>query len=147
MNEKNYVHQGIMKSFEDLTGSPVQMSIKLRVISGQNLVLDSKNEHTSPCVDVQIRGHFVDDTKIHKTRVVTGNGWNPFWGSTFNFDVRVPELAIISFTVNDRNCSIASTAIPVLNLQRGYRHIVLTDSDGVPLPKSSIFIHSNIQTY
>ena len=123
------------------------MSIQLRVISGQSLASESLGEPVSPCVDVQIRGHVADDTKIHKTRVVADNGWNPFWGSSFRFDIKVPELAIISFTVNDRNRSIASSAMPVLYLPRGYRRVTLTNRNGVPLPESSIFIHSKIEIY
>ena len=140
-------YEGIMKSIEDLTASPVRMSIQLRVISGQNLSSETGDEPISPCVDIQIRGHVADDTKIHKTRIVADNGWNPFWSSLFHFDIKVPELAIIVFTVNDKNRSVASLAMPVLNLPQGYRHVPLTNMSGVPLPKSSIFIHSKINIY
>ena len=139
--------KAIFKSIQNLQSAPAKMSIQLRVISGQNLPTQNVGEPISPCVDIQIRGHSADDTKVSKTRIVPDNGLNPFWDASFDFSIKVPELAVISFTVNNTNDVLASFAMPVMNLSAGYRHIALTTSDGTPLPSSSIFIHSKIEIF
>ena len=133
---------------EDLQSAPVKMSLVVRIISAQNLPKEkASSELISPHVTVQVRGHAVDDTPVHKTETVHNNGLNPFWDSTFRSSIKVPELALISFTVNNNNHMLASLAIPVLDLARGYRHVALTTPQGIPLPVSSLFIHSTIEVY
>ena len=133
---------------EDMQSAPVRMSLKVRIISGQNLPKESATgDPISPYVCVQVRGHNVDDTPIHKTETVPNNGLNPFWDTTFRCSIKVPELALISFTVYNNNRPLAALAVPVLDLARGYRHVTLTTLQGIPLPVSSLFIHSSIDVY
>ena len=133
---------------EDLQSAPVKMTLKVRIISGQNLPKDSVvDEPISPYVTVQVRGHTIDDTPIHKTETVYNNGLNPFWDSTFSCSIKVPELALISFIVFNNNHMLASLAIPVQDLARGYRHVSLTTPQGIPLPVSSLYIHSTVDVF
>jgi len=37
-----------------------------------------------------------DDTKVQATRRIDNNGYNPIWKQTFRFEVRMPELAVLT---------------------------------------------------
>lgn len=102
-----------------------QKYLKIRVISGQHLpkVGDSENSIVDPYVTIKIMGHEADSFSS-RTRVVTNNGFSPYWDEVFEFFLRAPEFAVICFTVKDsqiigKSRFVGSYALPVLCLMPG----------------------------
>ncbi|KAL1770871.1 1-phosphatidylinositol 4,5-bisphosphate phosphodiesterase delta-4 isoform X1 [Sigmodon hispidus] len=130
--------------------SPYKAKILLiQVISGQRLPkVDNTKEKSivDPLVKVELFG-VPEDTKQQETSSVENNGFNPYWGQTFCFRVRVPELAILRFVVKDynrksRNNFIGQYTLPWTCVKQGYRHIPLLSRDGTSLHPASIFVYT-----
>lgn len=107
----------------------LQKYLKVRIISGQHLpkVGDFENSIVDPYVTMKILGHS-GDTFASRTRVVTNNGFNPYWNESFEVFLRAPELAVICFTVKDSqrigaSRFVGSYALPVNCLSPGERSI------------------------
>ncbi len=71
------------------------------------------------------------------------------WGSTFQMQVRFPELAVLRLKVMDEDWGsaddfVGSYSLPVSCLVPGYRHVHLTKS-GHTLQSGSLFLHIQIQ--
>ncbi|XP_029099998.1 1-phosphatidylinositol 4,5-bisphosphate phosphodiesterase delta-1 isoform X1 [Monodon monoceros] len=99
--------------------------LNVRVISGQQLpkVNKNKNSIVDPKVTVEIHG-VGQDVASHQTAVVTNNGFNPWWDTEFEFEVIVPELALVRFVVEDYDASskndfIGQSTIPLNSLKQG----------------------------
>jgi phosphatidylinositol phospholipase C delta len=99
--------------------------LKVRIISGQYLpkVGDNENSIVDPYVTIKILGHSAD-TFTFQSRVVTNNGFNPYWNESVEVFLRAPELAVICFTVKDSQTIgasrfIGSYALPVNCLAPG----------------------------
>ncbi|KAL8183059.1 UNVERIFIED_CONTAM: 1-phosphatidylinositol 4,5-bisphosphate phosphodiesterase delta-4 [Gekko kuhli] len=124
------------------------LSLAIQVISGQQLpkVPNSKEGSiVDPLVRVEIHGIPADSAK-QETRYIENNGFNPHWGETLHFQVRVPELALLRFVVEDydkasRNDFVGQYTIPLTSVKAGYRHIHLLSKDGTGIPPASLFVH------
>ncbi|EFX76852.1 hypothetical protein DAPPUDRAFT_54889, partial [Daphnia pulex] len=124
--------------------------LKVRIISGQYLpkVGDNENSIVDPYVTIKILGHSAD-TFTFRTRVVTNNGFNPYWNESVEVFLRAPELAVICFTVKDSQTIgasrfIGSYALPVNCLAPGYRHVPL-NCNGEPLSSATICIQTEMK--
>ena len=74
--------------------------LEVEVISGQKIPKpknETKGEIVDPFVELQVHGIASDDTKLMVTKVIDNNGFNPIWKETFKFEVRKPELAVLTF--------------------------------------------------
>lgn len=75
-----------------------------QVISGQNLPkpkgAGAKGDVVDPYVYVEIHGIPADCTE-RRTRTVTQNGDNPVFDESFEFQINLPELAMVRFVVLD----------------------------------------------
>ncbi|XP_024612128.1 1-phosphatidylinositol 4,5-bisphosphate phosphodiesterase delta-1 [Neophocaena asiaeorientalis asiaeorientalis] len=125
--------------------------LNVRVISGQQLpkVNKSKNSIVDPKVTVEIHG-VGQDVASHQTAVVTNNGFNPWWDTEFEFEVIVPELALVRFVVEDYDASskndfIGQSTIPLNSLKQGYRHIHLLSKNGDQHPSATLFVKVGLQ--
>uniref|UniRef100_A0A3Q4BX01 Phosphoinositide phospholipase C n=1 Tax=Mola mola TaxID=94237 RepID=A0A3Q4BX01_MOLML len=104
------------------------------VISGQNLPKPrgsgAKGDVVDPYVYVEIHGIPVDCAE-RRTRTVTQNGDNPIFDESFEFQINLPELAMVRFVVLDDDFIgdefIGQYTIPLECLQSGYRHVPLHD--------------------
>uniref|UniRef100_A0A667ZEX8 Phosphoinositide phospholipase C n=1 Tax=Myripristis murdjan TaxID=586833 RepID=A0A667ZEX8_9TELE len=81
-----------------------------------------------------------------KTEPIENNGFNPSWNQSFQFEVYVPELALVRFVIEDYDSTsdnefIAQYTLPFNSLQMGYRHVPLLNKNGDPLPAAGLFIH------
>lgn len=108
----------------------LQKYVKIRVISGQNLpkVTDKEGSVVDPYVTVKVQGHPADAFS-GRTRVVTNNGFNPYWNETMDLFLRVPELAVVCFTVKDKQTIgssrfVGSYALTVNKMQQGSLAII-----------------------
>ncbi|XP_074047457.1 1-phosphatidylinositol 4,5-bisphosphate phosphodiesterase delta-4 isoform X1 [Macrotis lagotis] len=102
------------------------LTLLIQVISGQQLpkVANSKEGSiVDPLVRVEIHG-VPGDTARQETGYVENNGFNPYWGQTLQFRVRVPELALLRFVVEDydrasRNDFVGQYTLPWTCVQPG----------------------------
>ncbi|XP_064875277.1 1-phosphatidylinositol 4,5-bisphosphate phosphodiesterase delta-1-like [Oncorhynchus nerka] len=120
----------------------------IMVISAQQLPKLNKDKCKSivdPLVKVEIDG-VPADTCSKETRSIENNGFNPMWNETFQFDIQVPELALVRFLVEDydstsQNDLIGQYCLPLTSLQNGYRHVPLLTKHGDAIPSAGLFVH------
>uniref|UniRef100_A0A670XXN6 Phosphoinositide phospholipase C n=1 Tax=Pseudonaja textilis TaxID=8673 RepID=A0A670XXN6_PSETE len=124
---------------------PLTLTIKL--ISGHQLPPSnlSRTNKADPLVILEIYGIPEDQTK-QQSCVVKGNALCPRWNQTFTFDIRAPELALVRFVVEDQfslasNYFLGQYTLPLLSINRGYRHVPLFSKLGVSLRPASLFVH------
>ncbi|XP_041822892.1 inactive phospholipase C-like protein 2 [Melanotaenia boesemani] len=122
--------------------------LHVKVISGQNLPKPrgsgAKGDVVDPYVYVEIHGIPADCTE-RRTRTVTQNGDNPIFDESFEFQINLPELAMVRFVVLDDDFIgdefIGQYTIPLECLQPGYRHVPLQSLTGEDLPHAKLFVH------
>ncbi|KAM4630850.1 inactive phospholipase C-like protein 2 [Polymixia lowei] len=122
--------------------------LHVKVISGQNLPRPrgsgAKGDVVDPYVYVEIHG-IPADCAEHRTRTVTQNGDNPIFDESFEFQINLPELAMVRFVVLDDDFIgdefIGQYTIPLECLQPGYRHVPLQSLTGEDLPYGRLFVH------
>ncbi|NXF11798.1 PLCD4 phosphodiesterase, partial [Smithornis capensis] len=157
---------------------PGPITLTIQVISGQQLpkVANSKDGAIiDPFVRVEIHGVPVDQAH-QETKYIENNGephsdpavprhlpcppspssihspfpgFNPRWDETLQFQLHVPELALVRFVVEDydktsRNDFVGQFTLAFANIKPGYRHIHLLSKDGTSIPPSSLFVHIRI---
>ncbi|XP_047424300.1 1-phosphatidylinositol 4,5-bisphosphate phosphodiesterase delta-1a isoform X2 [Mugil cephalus] len=118
------------------------------VISAQQLPKINKDKHKSivdPLVKVEIYGVPADNaSKV--TPHLTNNGFNPQWNLSFQFDIQVPELAMVRFVVEDYdtgnwNDYVGQYCLPLTSVQNGYRHVPLLTKHGDVICSAGLFVH------
>ncbi|XP_029370622.1 inactive phospholipase C-like protein 2 isoform X2 [Echeneis naucrates] len=122
--------------------------LHVKVISGQNLPKprgsEAKGDVVDPYVYVEIHGIPADCTE-RRTRTVTQNGDNPVFDESFEFQINLPELAMVRFVVLDDDFIgdefIGQYTISLECLQPGYRHVPLQSLTGEELPHAKLFVH------
>ncbi|XP_067439028.1 1-phosphatidylinositol 4,5-bisphosphate phosphodiesterase delta-1-like [Thunnus thynnus] len=126
--------------------NPKHKMLYITVISAQQLpkVNQKKSSIVDPLVKVEVYG-VPDDEQVQETSHVENNGFNPKWNTKFQFDVHVPELALVRFVVKDHdsmsaNEFVAQYTLPFNSLKMGYRHVPLLDKNGDPLPSAGLFV-------
>ncbi|KGL86404.1 1-phosphatidylinositol 4,5-bisphosphate phosphodiesterase delta-4, partial [Charadrius vociferus] len=127
---------------------PGPITLTIQVISGQQLpkVANSKDGAViDPLVRVEIHGVPADQAH-RETKYIENNGFNPRWDETLQFQLHVPELALVRFVVEDydktsRNDFVGQFTLAFANIKPGYRHIHLLSKDGTSIPPSSLFVH------
>ncbi|NXW59089.1 PLCD4 phosphodiesterase, partial [Eurystomus gularis] len=130
---------------------PGPITLTIQVISGQQLpkVANSKEGAIiDPLVRVEIHGVPADQAR-QETKYIENNGFNPRWDETLQFQLHVPELALVRFVVEDydktsRNDFVGQFTLAFANIKPGYRHIHLLSKDGTSIPPSSLFVHIRI---
>jgi len=137
------------KIYEQKPLSPFKMTV--RVISASQLPKPNratKGEIIDPLIEVEMAGVEADQVK-HRTKHVNDNGFNPEFNETFEFNVTVPELALLRFVVLDKDVEkdefIATRTIPVTSLMPGYRHVSLFDHQHREIQMACINVHIAIQ--
>uniref|UniRef100_A0A663DSM1 Phosphoinositide phospholipase C n=2 Tax=Neoaves TaxID=3078114 RepID=A0A663DSM1_AQUCH len=132
---------------DSLPGVPAQL-LHLKVISGQNLPKPkgsgAKGEVVEPYVCAEIHG-IPADCAEHRTKTALQSGDNPVFDESLEFQINLPELAVLRFVVLDDDYIgdefIAQYTIPFECLQPGYRHVPLQSLAGEPLPHATLFVH------
>ncbi|XP_074549392.1 1-phosphatidylinositol 4,5-bisphosphate phosphodiesterase delta-1a isoform X1 [Halichoeres trimaculatus] len=133
-----------------LTNGPwlQKKTFHVMVISAQQLPKINKDKHKSivdPLVRVEIYGIPADNAS-KETHYIENNGFNPMWNERFQFDVHVPELAMVRFVVEDydstsQNDLIGQYCLPLTSVQSGYRHIPLLTKRGDVICSAGLFVH------
>ncbi|KJH46942.1 Phosphatidylinositol-specific phospholipase C, Y domain protein [Dictyocaulus viviparus] len=131
---------------EKLPASP--QILHLRILSGQQFPRprgsNVKGDSSDPFVVIEIFGT-PSDCAEERTKTVRNDGYNPSFDESFQFQVTVPELALVRFLVLDDEFIgddfIGQYTIPFECLQPGFRHVPLLNNEGDPLPNATLFVH------
>ncbi|XP_075385841.1 inactive phospholipase C-like protein 1 isoform X1 [Tenrec ecaudatus] len=126
--------------------SPLALHIK--IISGQNFPKPkgacAKGDVIDPYVCIEIHG-IPADCSEQRTRTVQQNSDNPIFDETFEFQVNLPELAMVRFVVLDDDYIgdefIGQYTIPFECLQPGYRHVPLRSFVSDVMEHVTLFVH------
>jgi hypothetical protein len=127
--------------------------LKLTFLSGQQLpaqmdMWSFTKDEPDPYVQIQVHGVPADETTI-TTSIQIDNSYNPIWNESFDINVLVPELAMVRFSVFDKDYGmddfIGQATFPFDSIQQGYRHIPLTNMDNEVIKCASIFVHVVIE--
>uniref|UniRef100_A0A3B4DH54 Phosphoinositide phospholipase C n=1 Tax=Pygocentrus nattereri TaxID=42514 RepID=A0A3B4DH54_PYGNA len=122
--------------------------LHIKIISGQNFPKPkgsgAKGDVVDPYVYVEIHG-IPADCAEQRTKTVNQNGDNPLFDESFEFQINLPELAMVRFVVLDDDYIgdefIGQYTIPFECLQPGFRHIPLQSLTGELLPHAWLFVH------
>ncbi|KAG0710031.1 Inactive phospholipase C-like protein 1 [Chionoecetes opilio] len=83
-----------------------------------------------------------------KTRTVSNDSSCPIFDESFEFQINLPELAIVRFVVLDDDFIgddfVGQCTIPLDCIQTGYRHVRLLSSMGEPIESATLFVHVSI---
>uniref|UniRef100_A0A8C8RQZ9 Phosphoinositide phospholipase C n=1 Tax=Pelusios castaneus TaxID=367368 RepID=A0A8C8RQZ9_9SAUR len=122
--------------------------LHVKIISGQNFPKPkgsgAKGDVVDPYVYVEIHG-IPADCAEQRTKTVHQNGDNPIFDESFEFQINLPELAVVRFVVLDDDYIgdefIGQYTIPFECLQTGYRHVPLQSLTGEILAHAFLFVH------
>ncbi|XP_046546164.1 LOW QUALITY PROTEIN: inactive phospholipase C-like protein 2 [Haliotis rubra] len=122
--------------------------LHIKIISGQNFPKPkgsaAKGEVTDPYVTIEVFG-IPSDCAEERTKTMPHNGYNPIFDESFEFQINLPELALVRFTVLDDDYIgdefIGQFTIPFECMQTGYRHIQLLSNTGYPIENCTLFVH------
>ncbi|KAJ8255243.1 hypothetical protein GJAV_G00202690 [Gymnothorax javanicus] len=128
-------------------GVPAQ-TLRVKVIGAHGLPKPqgsgSKGEVIDPYVVLELHGVPADCAE-QRTRTAAQNQDDPLFDETFEFQVNMPELALLRFVVLDDDYIgddfIGQYTVAFECLQPGYRNVPLLDVSGELLPHASLFIH------
>nr|XP_048301803.1 1-phosphatidylinositol 4,5-bisphosphate phosphodiesterase delta-3 isoform X2 [Myodes glareolus] len=139
-------------TFDPECPGPPRTTLTVQVLTAQQLPKLNAEKPSSivdPLVRVEIHG--VPADCAHKeTDYVLNNGFNPCWEQTLQFQLRVPELVLVRFVVEDYDTTspndfVGQFTLPLNSLKQGYRHIHLLSKDGASLSPATLFVHICIQ--
>ncbi|KAJ8352837.1 hypothetical protein SKAU_G00243130 [Synaphobranchus kaupii] len=128
-------------------GVPPQ-TLRVKVIGAHGLPKPqgsgSKGEVIDPYVVLELHGVPADCAE-QRTRTAAQNQDDPLFDETFEFQVNMPELALLRFVVLDDDYIgddfIGQYSVAFECLQPGYRNVPLLDVSGELLPHASLFVH------
>ncbi|XP_053872465.1 1-phosphatidylinositol 4,5-bisphosphate phosphodiesterase zeta-1 [Malaclemys terrapin pileata] len=131
----------------NVTGNHNPVTLSIRLISGYQLPPSnlSRTNKADPLVQIEIHGVPEDQVK-QQTCVIKSNALCPRWNETFTFTVQVPELALVRFSVEDQislaaNEFLGQYTLPLLCMNKGYRHVPLFSKLGDRLDPASLFVY------
>ncbi|XP_054642537.1 inactive phospholipase C-like protein 1 [Dunckerocampus dactyliophorus] len=130
-----------------MPGVPPQ-TLRIKVISAHNLPKPqgsgAKGEVIDPYVVLELHGVPADCAE-QRTRTALQNQDDPLFDETFEFEVNMPELALLRFVVLDDDYIgddfIGQYSVAFECLQSGYRNVPLLGLMGEPLAHASLFVH------
>ncbi|XP_061661324.1 1-phosphatidylinositol 4,5-bisphosphate phosphodiesterase delta-1a isoform X2 [Syngnathoides biaculeatus] len=123
-------------------------TLHVMVISAQQLPklnVDKQKSIVDPLVRVEVYGVRADNAS-KETHHIENNGFNPMWNERFQFDIYVPELAILRLVVEDYDATspndhVGQYCLPLACVQNGYRHVPLLNKNGDVISAAGLFVH------
>ncbi|KAK8508316.1 hypothetical protein V6N13_055765 [Hibiscus sabdariffa] len=127
------------KIFDPQDMQPVRTTLKVTVYMGEGWYQDFDRTHFDPYsppdfyANVGIAG-VPEDKNMNKTDSVS-DSWVPCWNQEFEFNITVPELALLLIEVHEHDVSeqddfAGQTCIPITELKCGIRAVPLMDVKG-----------------
>ncbi|KAL1197233.1 Phosphoinositide phospholipase C 5 [Cardamine amara subsp. amara] len=125
--------------FDPKAKLPIKTTLKVKVYMGRGW--DSGfhrtcfNTWSSPNFYTRVGITGVRADKLMKKTKKEDNTWEPFWDEEFEFQLTVPELALLRVEVHDYNMPekddfSGQTCLPVAELRLGIRSVPLYDRKG-----------------
>ncbi|XP_077365454.1 1-phosphatidylinositol 4,5-bisphosphate phosphodiesterase delta-1a isoform X2 [Festucalex cinctus] len=123
-------------------------TLHVMVISAQQLPklnVEKQKSIVDPLVRVEVYGVRADNAS-KETHHIDNNGFNPMWNERFQFDILVPDLAILRLVVEDYDATSANDLIgqyclPLTCVQNGYRHVPILNKNGDVISSAGLFVH------
>ncbi|XP_048223172.1 1-phosphatidylinositol 4,5-bisphosphate phosphodiesterase delta-3 isoform X2 [Perognathus longimembris pacificus] len=139
-------------TFDPECPGPPRTTLTVQVLTAQQLPklnVEKPSSIVDPLVRVEIYGVPADCAR-KETDYVLNNGFNPHWGQTLQFQLRVPELVLVRFVVEDYDTTspndfVGQFTLPLNSLKQGYRHIHLLSKDGASLSPATLFVYIGIR--
>ncbi|KAL3536520.1 hypothetical protein ACH5RR_004981 [Cinchona calisaya] len=136
--------------FDPKRSLPVKKTLKVKIYMGDGWNLDFDHTHFdmySPpdfYVKVGIAG-VSDDSVVKKTKIVKNN-WIPAWDEEFEFQLRVPQLALLRIEVHEYDLAGkddfgGQTCLPVSELRKGIRAVPLYNQKGEKYNSVKLLMH------
>ncbi|XP_042427246.1 phosphoinositide phospholipase C 2-like isoform X2 [Zingiber officinale] len=140
--------------FDPRAALVVKKILKVRVYTGDGWRFDFDKHYFdsySPpdfYTRVGIAGVGVDTAKMKETHAIEDD-WTPVWDEEFEFQLRVPELALLRVEVYEHDMSdpddfAGQTCLPVWELRTGIRSVRLCDHEGKTLPSVKLLMRFEI---
>ena len=139
-----YEHKSFAKMVEPAT-------IRIKIISGRHLVKTTSKGIASPFVEVEAIG---TESQKYKTQTVHDNGFAAVWNESFVFNVSMPDLTCLRWTVYDEDMfqdahAIGQNVLPLgvksdRSIRCGYRSVPLKNVYNEPLELSSLLVHISV---
>ncbi|CAI0540680.1 unnamed protein product, partial [Linum tenue] len=125
--------------FDPSLAQQVKTILKGKLYLGEGWLLDFRHTHFDLCsppdffVKVGIEG--VPADKAKQITNVIDDDWQPIWNEEFQFELRVPELAVLRIEVHDNDLGgnhgfAGQTYLPISELRTGIRAVPLHDRRG-----------------
>ncbi|URE42869.1 RHOD [Musa troglodytarum] len=138
--------------FDPKATLPLLKTLKVRIYTGDGWRFDFHKSHFdtfSPpdfYARVGIAGVPVDTSTTMKQTKIINDCWMPVWDEEFEFELRVPELALLRIEVfehdvSDQDDFAGQTCLPVWELRTGIRSVSLCDHKGRPLKSVKLLMH------
>ncbi|CAI0443637.1 unnamed protein product [Linum tenue] len=136
--------------FDPRATLPVKTTLKVRIYMGEGWYYDFRHTHFdqySPpdfYTRVGIAG-VPADVVMKKTKTLEDN-WIPVWNEEFEFQLTVPELALLRLEVHEYDMSEkddfgGQTVLPVSEIQSGIRAVPLHDREGKKYNNVKLLVH------
>eukprot|EP01132_Coremiostelium_polycephalum_P009255 gene9255-11341_t len=116
----------------------------VEVISARQLpkyTKTTKGEVIDPFITLSIHGCSYDE-KEHKTKVIDNNGFNPYWGEIFEFNLVNSQLDYLLIRVDDKDKfkhnRVGHFCIRVENIRPGYRIVKFKNDLFNTIPLSNL---------
>ncbi|ONK62500.1 uncharacterized protein A4U43_C07F4570 [Asparagus officinalis] len=135
--------------FNPMENLPVKKILKVKIYLGYgwHTKLNQTNMGTSlpPILSTKVGIVGVpSDTIANKTKRI--QDWTPIWNEEFEFELRVPELALLQIRVH--KCNVAEkdgfggqTCLPIFELRPGIRAVPLFDRKGNEFKPVKLIMH------
>ncbi|CAI0415842.1 unnamed protein product [Linum tenue] len=136
--------------FDPRAKLPVKKTLKVRIYMGEGWYYDFRHTHFdqySPpdfYTRVGIAG-VPADVVMKKTKTLEDN-WIPVWNEEFEFQLTVPELALLRLEVHEYDMSEkddfgGQTCLPVSEIRSGIRAVPLHDREGKKYNNVKLLVH------
>eukprot|EP00250_Pteridium_aquilinum_P034375 c7499_g1_i1 orf=528-2273(+) len=125
--------------FDPVNPLPVKLKLKVKVCAGygwlEHFGKRSFDTFSAPDFYARVGIAGVEADTVMKKSATIDDDWVPVWNEQFEFDLRVPELAVLRLEVHEddktgRDDFAGQTCLPVSELKPGYRVVNLRDEKG-----------------
>ncbi|MFS7968748.1 putative phosphoinositide phospholipase C [Helianthus anomalus] len=149
VKKPDFLLTGGHEVFDPLVKLPVKIKLKVTIFMGEGWYYDFKHTHfdaySPPDFYVRIGiGGVPDDTIMKKSKTVE-DSWSPAWDEEFEFELTVPELALLRIEVHENDISEkddfgGQTCLPVREINKGIRPVPLYSQEGDKYPSVKLLM-------
>ncbi|XP_076953379.1 phosphoinositide phospholipase C 2-like [Bidens hawaiensis] len=149
VKKPDFLLTGGNEIFDPRVKQPVKMKLKVTLFMGEGWYYDFKHTHfdaySPPDFYVRIGiGGVPDDSVMKKSKTVEDT-WTPSWDEEFEFELTVPELALLRIEVHENDISekddfAGQTCLPVREINKGIRPVPLYSQEGEIYPSVKLLM-------